>query len=369
MILIHSKTVTIKKGNKKMTTYYIRGSLIWLNYYVDGVRKQKSTKLKNTPENIKVVTSKIIPALDIKIATGEIYKKKPKTFEYYGGIFLKQKDKQKSYYSKLPKWKRVIEFFKNREIDTITRLDIKEYLNSLNIKSSSKSAYKSCINEVFELAVDDGTIINNPSFNIKLPRDNRQSIEYYSKEEVNKLIDVSYGLFKVYLYIAFNTGLRSGEILGLQIGDFEEKFISIKRTRTKGVVGTGKTWNAIRKIPYPSFILDEVKKIQTNHIFIFGDIDDSGKLDYLWRNSVSLANVKKLRMYNTRHTFATLMLQDKIVSINELAGLLGHSSAKTTLDRYTSVIDSKIVDLGSSFSLFCDNTVTVESKKSLNSLK
>ena len=64
-----------------MTTYYIRGSTISLNYYVEGVRKQKSTGLKNTPKNIQVVTSKIIPALDIKIATGEIYKKKPKTME------------------------------------------------------------------------------------------------------------------------------------------------------------------------------------------------------------------------------------------------------------------------------------------------
>ncbi len=60
-----------------MTTYYLRSSVIWLNYYVEGVRKQKSTKLKNTPQNIKIVKDKIIPALDIKIATGEIYKKKP----------------------------------------------------------------------------------------------------------------------------------------------------------------------------------------------------------------------------------------------------------------------------------------------------
>jgi len=368
MILTHSKVVTTKKGNKRMTTYYIRGSIIWLNYYVDGKRIQKSTKLKDTPKNINIVTSKIIPALDIKIATGEIYKKKPKTFEYYGNIFLKQKSAYKSYSSKLPKWKRVIEFFKNSDIDRITRLDIKEYLNSLNIKSTSKDAYKNCVNEVFELAVDDGVIVNNPALNIKLPRDNREAIKYYSKEEVNNLISVATGFFKVYLQIAFNTGLRSGEILGLQLGDFEEKYISIKRTRTKGVIGTGKTWNAQRKIPYPSFILDEIKKIQTNNIFIFGDIDDSGKLDYIWRHTVKLANVKKLRLYSTRHTFATLMLQKKIVSINELAGLLGHSSAKTTLDRYASVIDTEIVNLDSNFSLFCDTTVTAESKTNFKPL-
>jgi len=367
MILTHSKVVTTKKGNKRMT-HYTRGSTIWLNFYVDGKRIQKSTKLKDTPKNISIVENQIIPALDIKIATGEIYKKKPKTFEYYGNIFLKQKSQYKSYFSKLAKWKRVIEFFKNQDIDKITRLDLKEYLNSLNIKSSSKGAYKNCINEVFELAVDDGVIVNNPALNIKLPRDNREAIKYYSKEEVNSLINASSGFFKVYLQIAFNTGMRVGEILGLQIGDFKNGYIHIKRTRTKGVIGTGKTWNAQRKVPYPSFMLDEIKKIQTNNIFIFGDIDDAGKLDYIWRNTVKLANVKKLRLYSTRHTFATLMLQNKIVSINELAGLLGHSSAKTTLDRYASVIDTEIVNLDSNFSLFCDTTVTAESKTNFKPL-
>lgn len=357
---IHSKTVTLQRGNKGMTTHYIRGSTIWLNYYVEGVRKQKSTKLKDTPRNIQAVTTKIIPALDIKIATGEIYKKKPSTFEYYGSIFLKQKQKLKSYSGKLPKWERTIEFFKNREITSISRLDIKEYYTSLDIKSSSMGAYKNCINEVFELAVDDGVMNFNPALNIRLAKEHREAIKFYSKEEAGKLIEAATDFFRVYLLIAFNTGMRSGEILGLQLGDFEDGKIDIKRTRTKGVTGEGKTWNSQRKIPCPSFLLKEVKKIQSNNIFIFGDVDDAGKLDYLWRTTTERAGVEKLRLYCTRHTYATLMLRDKIVSINELAGLLGHSSAKTTLDKYASVIDPDSLNLDSDFSLFCDTTVTID---------
>ncbi|MFA6191583.1 MAG: site-specific integrase [Sulfurimonas sp.] len=357
--MFHSKAVATKKGNKGMTTYFLRGSVIWLNYYVDGARKQKSTKLKNTPQNIKIVKDKIIPALDIKIATGEIYKKKPQTFGYYGNIFLEQKKGIKSYSSKLPKWKRVIEFFKNRNIDTITRLDIKEYLNSLKIKSASKATYRSGLNGIFELAVDDAVMNFNPALNIRLSKDVKEAVRFYTKDEVNNIIEASSGFFKVYLQIAFNTGMRTGEILGLQLGDFEDGYISIKRSRTKGIVGSGKTWNAQRRVPYPSFIYDEVRKIQTNNIFIFGNTDDAGKLDYLWRQCVLDAKVKKLRLYCTRHTYATLMLNSKLVSINELAGLLGHSSAKTTLDKYASVLGSESIDLGKDFSLYGDNTVTV----------
>lgn len=201
---------------------------------------------------------------------------------------------------------------------------------------------------------------NNPALHIKSKVDERKAIEYYTKEEVNKLLNVATGVFRVYLMIAFNTGLRSGEILGLQLGNFEDKFISIKRTKTKGVIGHGKNWNSKRKVPYPSFILDEVKKIQTNSIFVFNKIDDSGKWQHHWKRCVELAKVKKIRMYCTRHTFATLMLNDNILSINELAGILGHSSVKTTLDKYASVINANTIDLGYNFSLYCDTTVTVK---------
>ncbi len=362
--MAHSKVVTTKKGNKGMTTHYILGSMIWLNYYVDGVRIRKSTKLRDTPKNINIVKNQIIPALDIKIATGEIYRKKPKTFEYYGSIFLTVKDSNKSFLLKKGYFDKVIDYFRGRNIDTITRLDIKEYLIALNIKNKSKTVYKSCIKEIFELAVDDGVLNYNPALSIKLRADERKDIQYYSKEEVNKLLSASNGIMKPYLLIAFNTGMRVGEILGLQIADFKDDgYIHIKRTRTKGMIGNGKTNNAIRKVPYPAFILDEVKQIQTNHIFIFGNIDDASLLRTQWRDVCIDADVPKYKLYSTRHTFATLMLRENIVSINELAGLLGHSSPKVTLEHYASVIQSKNIDLGVNFSLFGQDTVKVDKAK------
>ncbi len=362
--MAHSKVVTNQKGNKGMTTHYIKGSIIWLNYYVDGVRIRKSTKLNNTPQNIKIVKTQIIPALDIKIATGGIYKKKPKTFEYYGNIFLKLKDSNRSFLLKRGYFDKVIDDFRGKNIDTITRLDIKEYLISLNIKNKSKTVYKSCIKEIFELAVDDGVLNYNPALSIKLKSDEREDIQYYTKEQVKKLLSVASGIIKPYLFIAFNTGMRVGEILGLQIGDFKDDgYIYIKRTRTKGVIGSGKTNNAIRKVPYPAFILNEVKKVQTNHIFIFGNIDDASLLRSQWRDVCIDAGLPRYKLYSTRHTFATLMLKENIVSINELAGLLGHSSPKVTLEHYASVIESKNIDLGVNFSLFGHDTVTVEDFK------
>ena len=365
---IHSKTVATKKATK-MTKHYIRGDIIWLNYYVDGVRKQKSTKLQNTPKNIKIVTTQIIPALDLKIASGGIYKIKPKTFRHYGNIFLKQKSSIKSYLLKYKYFERVIDFFGDKDIDKITRLDIKEYLISLNMKTVSKSTYKSCIKEIFELAVDDGVLSFNPALSIRLKSDNKEDIEYYTKDEVNRIIGVAEGIIKPYLLIAFNTGMRVGEILGLQLADFKDDgYIHIKRTRTKGVLGNGKTNNAVRKVPYPDFVLSEVKKIQPkDNIFIFGNINDASLMRSYWKRVIKDSGVEMHKLYSTRHTFATLMLRENIVSINELAGLLGHSSPKITLEHYASVIESKNIDLGANFSLFgneiCDKSGTVDKIK------
>ncbi len=370
-MLIHTKTITNKKGNKMMTNYYIRGKTIWINYYVDGKRFQKSTRLKNTTSNIKIVVNKMIPDLNIKIRTGEIYKKKSKSFEFYGSIFLKEKESIKTFQFKKNRFMDVINHFRKRDIDQITRLDIKRFLKNLDMKSTSKRVYKSCIKEIFELAVDDGVIKYNPALNIKLKADEREDVKYYTKEEVNKLLSVATGVIRPYLLLAFNTGMRVGEILGLQLGDFnDDGYIHIKRTRTKGMIGSGKTNNAVRKVPYPSFVLDEIIKIQPkDNIFIFGNIDDASLLRSQWKKVLVDSGVPKYKLYSTRHTFATLMLRDNIVSINELAGLLGHSSPKITLEHYASVIESKNIDLGVNFSLFdnacCDKTVTIKKEKSM----
>ena len=142
--------------------------------------------------------------------------------------------------------------------------------------------------------------------------------------------------------------------------------INIKRTRTKGIIGTGKTNNAIRSIPCPSFVYDEVKKYQSkDNIFVFGNIDDAQLLRSQWRDVCLNANVLRNKLYSTRHTFATLMLKENIVSINELAGLLGHSSPKVTLEHYASVIKPTAIDYGDNFSLYGHDTVIMENKKTV----
>lgn len=360
--------VSVRK-DKQLAKIRTRYGNIHIDYMVDGVRKRKSTGLPDTKANRELVERSVIPKLIGMIATGEIHKKKPKTFGHYFIEFLKSKDVNRSYDSKLPHWKKLNETFKDIDIDKITRFDVKRYLLDMPIKNNSKSVYKSALQEIFEIAIDDEVIVNNPAVNIRLKSDNKEEVDFFTKEEVNILLKNAEGVMLAYLMIAFNTGLRPEEILGLQWGDISDTHINIKRVRTRGRIDHPKTRNSIRSVPYPAFIMDSVKSIYCGSVFIFGDLDDSTGLRCPWRSLLKKVGFEKRKLYNTRHTFATIMLQDRIVSINELAGLLGHSTPKITLSHYASVIEAKTIDLGFNFDLFGTFSSRKNNQGLLNTLK
>jgi len=335
-----------------------------VNYTLDGKRYRKPTGLDDNAKNRKIVHNIIIPQLLTKFATGEIYKKKSKSFEFYGEIFLRQKERTiRSFTTRLHYFQRVIDYFGDRDIDRITRLDVKDFLLSLNMKSISKRTYKSCINEIFELAVDDGVLVTNPALNIRLPSDVKQPVQYFYKHEVEKLLSVATGIMRPYLLLAFNTGMRPEEILGLQFTDIKDKVLTISRVRTKGRVDYPKTNNSFRKLAIPEFIVNEIESLKSDSLYLFGDIDDASKLRYKWLKVISDADIDYKKVSCARHTFATLMLQEQIVSLNELSGLLGHSSPKVTLAHYSGVIESSLIDLGDNFALFGHNTGTMQNEK------
>jgi len=349
----HSVSVRKDKGMAKV---YARGNKLHIDYVVDGERKRKATGLDDTKENRKLVEKTIIPKLNSMIATGEIHKKKPKNFGYYFEIFLKRKSMLRSYSKKIDQWNITNNFFKDTDIDKITRLDLKNFLFDLPIKAISKKPYRVCLIQVFEMAIDDGVIRTNPALNISLPQEEKKDITYFSKDEVKIILKNAEGVMKPFLYLALNTGMRPEEILGLQMGDIQDGKIDIKRVRTCGKITHPKTRKSIRRIPCPDFVIEEVKKYQSDNIFIFGKFDDVAKLRYKWVMLLKKCEIEYRKMYSCRHTYATMMLLSGIVSLNELAGLLGHSTPAITLSYYASAIDAKTIDLGKDFDLFDTNT-------------
>jgi len=354
-------------------TIYEKGGYLYLNFMLDGKRKRKALKMEDTKANRKVVTKEIIPQLQKKILLGEYGQetKEPKTFKYYSEFFLTDKSSLKTYRNKLPLYKKVISFFENDNVQDINRYKIKKYLSTVKGTSETKGDYLAIIKEVLNHALDDNEIENNPAIGITIKKERRETkINFFTKEEVSKLLnDKQDEELNRYLQIAFNTGARPEEVIALKITDFKDGFIYFTRVKTKGIIDQKmKTDGSKRSVPF-HIEPKTLKGNDTKSFYLFPNIDDVGSLRKRWYAILKRNNISHRGISNCRHTFATHLLRDNIVSINELSGLLGHSRVSTTLNKYASAIDSRDTQVAQKLMKFnyddCHYSVTQNNEKEI----
>jgi len=209
----------------------------------------------------------------------------------------------------------------------------------------------------------------------------KKEIEIYSVSEQRKLIEEA-KKDKVYGYVvimALYSGMRKGEILGLQWSDidFKKKLINIDKqvnrlkdysenakSKTKlGIEYYTKTNNSTRQIPLSNnliFILKQLKKFQEWNKKVLGSKyydynmvfcrEDGYYLDpdtvlYKYHKLADKANIKRCTFHALRHTFATRALESGM-DIKMTSNILGHANVYFTLDTYThTLLENKISEM------------------------
>jgi integrase len=198
----------------------------------------------------------------------------------------------------------------------------------------------------------------------ELPRQEKPEMMYLSPEETIKFLETAKGdkLFLVF-FVALETGMRPEEYLALQWKDidFENKTIAVRRAlvgrRGGGFIFTEpKTARSRRNIPLSNSVILALKshrRIQLeermkrdveyqNHDLIFASqlgtpILHRNLLRRHFRPILEKAKLPNIRLYDLRHTTATLLLSTgenpKVVSER-----LGHASIVLTLDTYSHVL-------------------------------
>ncbi len=228
------------------------------------------------------------------------------------------------------------------------------------------------MNLVLEQAVKNDIISKNPCKAIILPKDAKKEVRFLNIEEQNRLIMASKGYrLGIVTQLAIWTGMRLGEVLGLKWEDvdFNNRTLSVKRTinrlknyddiaetKTKIVIDTPKTKNAIRTIPLSNIAFEGLmvhKRIQDGEIefagssyikdgFIFANelgapIEPRSYQD-IFKLIVADAGLEDIHFHLLRHSFAsngiTLGISPKIIS-----EILGHSDITTTLNIYSHVVN------------------------------
>jgi len=289
-------------------------------------------------------------------------------FNHYSSLYLEFK-KHELKYSTLDKYTNIIRdrinpAFADMDIETIKPSHIKKWLYDINdVGSKSKRIYLGVLSGIFQEALYDEVIQRNPVRLVRLPKLDTPRIKPFTADEVKSIMElVPNDNYRFYLAFAFYTGMRSGEIIALKKSDinFKDNVIRVQRTRSRFGESTPKTKYSIRDIPIIKLLLPYVQELYNLHDNEYLFITQYKKpynttnvfQEQFWKPSLKALNIEYRRPYNCRHTYATNMLYNNLVTPVQLAQLLGHANTQMVYDVYVNYLDSFNADFDRSIEIY-----------------
>ena len=216
-----------------------------------------------------------------------------------------------------------------------------------------RSCHTTC-RTALEKAVTEGLITTNPAIGCRLPPKKAKEMQVLTQDEIRRFLIQAHeeGYYEFFL-LELTTGMRRGEILGLQWKDvnFATGELHIKRQVVKKGAQTQitkpKTKSSIRTILLPSDMLEILAEHKKNATceWVFpspvkdGEPRNPDSIYGKFQKILQRAQCKKVRFHDLRHTFATMALENGM-DIKTLSAMIGHISAETTLNIYSHITDT-----------------------------
>lgn len=277
-------------------------------------------------------------------------------FSHYSSLYLEFK-KHELKISTLDKYTNIIRDrlnpeFANMLVTDIKPSDVKKWLYSIDdVGGKSKRIYLSILSGIMQEALYDELITRNPVRSVKLPKFQTEKIKPFTADEVRRIMNLADNdNYRFYLALAFYTGMRSGEIIALKKSDIDlqKNTITVQRTRSRFGESTPKTTYSIREIPIINLLAPYIQELYNLHDHDYLFITQYKKpynttnvfQEQFWKPSLKELNIPYRRPYNARHTYATNMLYNNLVTPVQLAQLLGHANTQMVFDVYVKYIDT-----------------------------
>lgn len=260
-----------------------------------------------------------------------------------------------NYVAIVEKW--LLPFFRNQKLHEVRKEEVQCFISGLPEQGLSPGTVRNIYNVLYaamKKAKEYDYISADPCGGVRLPqRENKEArvltlqeqkiLEQVAKQDKNGFA----------ILLASYTGLRVGEICGLTWEDVDlgNGVLNVSRTirrvqchepeaetKTVLVIGSAKSERSRRTIPLPSCILklfQEHKKTSTGeYVFSYrGHPLEPRILQYRFKMLLKKAGLAEINFHALRHTFATRCME-LCFDIKTLSEILGHASAKMTLDRY-----------------------------------
>ena len=233
--------------------------------------------------------------------------------------------------------KRILPFFFDIRLKDITPEKIRQFRDKLlseKLATSTITITLYILKMILTVAYKEGKIVNNPIAVISNPRKTTKSHDAFSVDEVKKIITTSKGTMRKICLIAALTGMRKGEIFGLDPESIKDGYINLTHQLQNGENTTLKTKN-MRKIPICSGLSkillqlcegkDKNEHILKNMTRISNDFKA-----VLYQAEISDIDDRNLSFHSWRHFFNTYMASRK-VDARIIAAVSGHSTGLTSV--------------------------------------
>jgi integrase len=229
--------------------------------------------------------------------------------------------------------------------------------------SSIRNIHK-ILHKALKNAVRWKLVPQNVSDLVSLPRHVKHKAQTLTKEQTVKLLKFSQGHpLEPLIVLALATGMRHGEIAGLQWSDvsFEEHTLEINRTISfisgHGYLqGEPKTEHSKRQIALPQFVVRSLERCRERQKGLRAKTSSQWQdLDLVFCNEatgyyrnpactgqafhrlLARAGLPQMCIHDLRHSAATLLILRMKMPANLVQELLGHDDVETTLGMYTHV--------------------------------
>lgn len=191
-------------------------------------------------------------------------------------------------------------------------------------------------------------LFQDPTERIKRLRQPRVDINPLSLEEAQLVIDNVRADYRDYMIVRLFTGLRTGELHGLQwkYVDFQRRQILVRETLVRDEIEYTKTDGSQREIDMSNVVYDALKRQQQatgqRSKFVFCNrqgepLDLNNVTNRVWYPLLAYLGLEKRRPYQTRHTAATIWLGAG-ENPEWVARQLGHTNTEMLFKTYSRYI-------------------------------
>jgi len=248
--------------------------------------------------------------------------------------------------------------------------DIRALMSALIKKRSAKTVNNvlTIMKTVFNYARRWGYIRISPAEDVEKYRLEHREMDFLQPDEIVLLLKHCQEPFKTLLLTTVLTGMRKGELLGLQWKDVDwnsntihvkrslkYKFKNTDKDKVSWYFDAPKTKSSVRAVTMSPRLKEALEihlitsPVNENDL-IFSNkegnpLDPDNLIKRNFQPALKMAGLRHIRFHDLRHTYTSLLIAQG-ENIKFIQSQLGHSSIQTTMDRYGHLLPIDRIGVG-----------------------